>query len=76
MYIEISTGQNGYSAEQVSDQAISLEDFIAQLQDLLDEGIGGETKVIMRAYGRGAVYEPVTKAELEQGEDEDEDPYV
>jgi hypothetical protein len=76
MYIEISTGQNGYSAEQVSDQAITLEAFIQELQDLLDEGIGPQTRVVMRAYGRGAVYEPVTKAELAVGEDEDEDPYV
>jgi hypothetical protein len=72
MYIEISTGSNGYSAEQVSDNAISLEDFIAQLQDLLDEGISPETKVIMRSYGRGAVYEPVYKAELEVAEDEED----
>lgn len=74
MYVEISTGSNGYSAEQVANSAITLEDFIAQLQEMIEDGTDPNTKVIMRAYGRGAVYEPVLQAEVT--EDEEEEDYI
>jgi hypothetical protein len=73
-YVEISTGQNGYAADQVANYAITLEDFIAGLQEMIDDGVDPNTKVIMRAYGRGAVFEPVTQSEVV--DDEEEEDYI
>lgn len=70
-HIEITTGSNGYSADQVARNALTLEDLIAELQEMIEDGVDPQSKVVIRGYGRGAVYEPVLGAELPEDSDED-----
>lgn len=70
-HIEITTGSNGYSADQVAGSAITLEDLIAELQEMIEDGVDPQSKVIIRGYGRGAVYEPLLRAEFSEDIDDD-----
>jgi len=71
--ITLKTGQNGYSASQVKDRAMTVGDLIEQLEMLRDD-LGEDTQVIVQTYGNGAVWEPVLVAEDDYSdEDSDED---
>lgn len=73
MIITLKTGQNGYSASQVKDRAMTVGDLIEQLEMLRDD-LGEDTQVIVQTYGNGAVWEPVLVAEDDYSdEDSDED---
>lgn len=69
--IEITTGQNGYSAQQVADRAMTIAEMIANLQEMA-ENYGEDAVVVVRGYGNGAVYEPVRDVLGEDDEDGDE----
>jgi hypothetical protein len=69
--ITLSTGSNGYSAKQVAENAMTVADLIEQLQELA-EYHGDDAVVVIRGYGRGAVYEPVVVAN-EPDDEDDED---
>lgn len=56
--ITLSTGENGYSADQVADRAITVAKLIEDLQEMAD-AYGDDAKVVIAGYGRGAVFEPV-----------------
>jgi hypothetical protein len=69
--ITLSTGQNGYNARQVADNAMTVADLIEQLQELAAD-YGDDAVVVVAGYGRGAVFEPVLRAEEPEADDDDE----
>jgi hypothetical protein len=68
--IVVTTGQNGYSADQVAEYAINVTDLIEQITQLAEE-FGGDTRVVICGSGRGAVWEPVRGLEGQYAEDAD-----
>jgi hypothetical protein len=66
--ITIATGMNGYTAGQVVENAISVDDLITYLKEMARD-YGSDTPVVVRMSGNGAVYEPVLSVETEEDED-------
>lgn len=70
MNVELTTGSNAYSANQVAGDAMTVGDLLELLEDLA-ETHGVDCPVVVRGAGSGAVYEPVQGVEESEEEAED-----